>query len=418
MWQGRRLDRREQQLMIVSGVVLAAFAAIWLAGWKSASQGAPDQRAVRIRTEPHQPVRRADSASSGSAAAGPRLAAVWSKLKPRNIPRWTEYVHAYRLWSETASPPVWEETPFEQPLFDAEAATRVFSSTIQIATTHGLIYRPWDPRLRDQGDSHVDYTLHVLADTGTPSSRAIAIKDELRSVADVVQAALANYSTVQEQEFTAVALARYLEPGAIWTNKYGQRCSLNDLCQRLCRQSLREGACFGCHRLYALAYLLQMDGEQPILNGETRQLAMAALQEALEILGTSQRKDGSWPASEFESRQATAERTPTAVLRGKDSRVSDLSLTAHTLEWLALAPADVHLDQHAIDAACAYLVADTLDCPDSLVEAHYPAFCHVGCALRDWYPGEWRAFQNSARQALPAAATPPPALNTPEPNSP
>jgi hypothetical protein len=384
------------------------FTATGLALVAAAGLGAPLVRSVgwwratnapvRIRAVPHQPVRCAHSHIAATEVSSARLSAVWSKLQPRVIPRWTEYVHAYRLWSGTAVPEVLHQIPFEQPLFDADTASQVFKSTIQVATTHGLIYRPWDPQRRGQGDSHVDYTLHVLAATGTPSAQSIVIGPETRTVADVVRAALANYSTVQEQEFTAVALARYLEPGAKWSNKHGQQNSLDDLCVRLCQQPLRGGACFGCHRLFALAYLLQLDDERRVLATETRSQTIHKLQEALKTLAELQREDGSWPASEFESQKVVAEREPSAVVRGQDARARDLSFAAHTLEWLALAPAEVSLDARAIEAACTYVVTEALDCPGALVEAHYPAFCHVGCALRDWYPREWEAFRASQVQ--------------------
>jgi len=209
-----------------------------------------------------------------------------------------------------------------------------------------------------------------------------------------VRAAASNFDLEQVLDFTPVAFAFYLPPQRTWTNKFGQTSSFDDVCARLCSVALGQGLCHGCHALYALAIMLAADEQLEILSDVSRRNVRSRLQQAADALRHSQGADGCWGTQWF-SGSNTA---PRADFEGA------LTVTGHSLEWLAVAPQEIIEDPKMISRACDGLVTLLLTMPPGAVhDDGYNPGTHAANALKMWSPQAWRGatngghFRNTAR---------------------
>ena len=92
--------------------------------------------------------------------------------------------------------------------------------------------------------------------------------------------------------------------------------------------------------------------------------------------------------------------------------------TGHHLEWLAIAPRELHPPREQILKAADWIIKATIETPDDVIEAQYTFFSHVGSGLALWRGTRPSAFWKSheastteeaaamARQTNSAAPTP------------
>jgi len=78
--------------------------------------------------------------------------------------------------------------------------------------------------------------------------------DKRITVADIINDAKMQISEGPEVTWTLWALAHYIEPTARWKNARGEEWSIERMVDIQYRESVLNGACGGCHGLYALAY--------------------------------------------------------------------------------------------------------------------------------------------------------------------
>ena len=92
-----------------------------------------------------------------------------------------------------------------------------------------------------------------------------------------------------------------------WYTSEGQEMTWERLADRVMRQRLAQGVCFGNHRLHALALLLRVDETHALLSPEARQRVVAHLQDATRRLVKNQHQDGywegNWPGDEADGPQ-------------------------------------------------------------------------------------------------------------------
>ena len=142
-----------------------------------------------------------------------------------------------------------------------------------------------------------------------------------------------------------------------------------------------------------------------LLTSVTRDKVMEFLHGAKELMIASQDPDGSWPPNWHEGAAAAANRDPNEKVYRR------VIATGHHLEWLAIAPQELHPPHEDIVRAAKWVIKNTLETPQEQIDGSYTFYSHVGNSLALWrktsVPNFWQTWRNSHPEAeqLPEAAT-------------
>ncbi len=313
------------------------------------------------------------------------LAAVLSQVRPlfkmKDLkPNFVE--HALRIWGENAV--------FQDPAVLSGAQLRDF------LTDHGQYIASWGaaatPLLQDatggvavrvageQGASvHHDHWLACLTEAGvarhepifTPSGRAHTIDDAL-------QQALRDFRVDErEVEWSALAFGLWLPPRAGWYTGDGRHVTFDLIAERLLRGTTKWGVCHGTHRLYSMMALARLDDEFDILSDEVHAAILAHLKSVRQLLIDSQFPDGHWPSNWQDGALAVAKPVEDALYKKVIS-------TGHHLEWLAIAPEELHPPRENLRKAARWAIETTRAQTPAAIREFYTFFSHVGGALALW----------------------------------
>lgn len=231
--------------------------------------------------------------------------------------------------------------------------------------------------------SHVDHTLAALAECGTPLDYPVLTpKGELPLRAAFDQA-FHEFSLNQvEYEWSTLVFLHYLPHAESWFTTEGQRVTWDLLADRMMRQRLAHGVCFGQHRLHALALMLLADEEQHFLSGDARGRVISHLQDVTKRLVATQHADGywdgRWPGDEADGPQPENVSGPLGPVADR------LLATGHTLEWWAFAPPEVLPPEETIVRAGQWLVQSIDKLSESEVRRYYTFLTHAGRSLALW----------------------------------
>jgi len=320
------------------------------------------------------------------------LQKVLHKLRPRlrgPRPKINEVDHALRFWgvpAKFADRRCYSGREMLSILTDYRGFSQAWGKN-----TPSLLFD--DPRapgvgLRTQEGnataSHVDHTVASLAEVGTPADFQLIVPGDQpdtvrdRSFRDMLLHAAKTFSLNQnEYEWSAMVFALYMPTDGEWQTTEGQWISFDRLADRIMRQKLLQGVCFGNHRLYSLVVLLRVDDRQRILSSDMRQRILAHLREATNRLVKHQSKEGywdrNWEGSAWEERWN--EQPP---------RSRRILATGHALEWWAMAPSEVLPEPKVIERAAGWLTKTILEMTDSQISAGYTFLTHAGRALCLW----------------------------------
>lgn len=231
--------------------------------------------------------------------------------------------------------------------------------------------------------SHVDHTLAGLAEVGTPLSFPIQTDQGPATVRSLLVASLRTFDVNQvEYEWSALAYALYLESLAPFRDVNGQEVSFDRIAERIMRQRLKQGVCYGNHRLHALVVLLRVDGQNPILGSACREKIVRHLQDVTRTLIESQAPEGYW------NQHWASGVAPLPEDDTEDSKIDPIArkilATGHTLEWWALAPADLLPPDDVVERAIDWLAHVVIDMEDEAVQKNYTFLSHVGRAVALW----------------------------------
>ena len=306
-----------------------------------------------------------------------RMRAALLEVRGCEFLRWNQLIHGLRLWGPQADGAgKWTGKRMLDVVCSAEQAQKVFGFAPHVLNRNGLHFG----QMLDHGEKHLDETLSVLAEIGVNSDYPILLFGKTSTVvSEAVRAAASNFVLDQTLDFSAVVFAHYLPPQSTWTNKFGETVSFDDVCDRLCNQPSGQGNCYGCHVMYALAIILAADRQHGILSDVSRRKVRSKLLQSVAALRQSQRADGSWCPQWFVPTKAA----PQADVAGS------LSVTGHSLEWLAVAPQDIIDDSKMISRACEALMTLFLTVPPGSVRDSYNAYTHAANALKMWSPQAW-----------------------------
>lgn len=229
--------------------------------------------------------------------------------------------------------------------------------------------------------SHTDHTAACLADAGTPLTFPVITPQGEKTYRDMVEQALRDFDINQDEyEWTAKLCMAFLPPTLRWRTKDGQSLSFDRLADRILRDPLPHGVCWGSHRLFALAGLLRVDEQLPLLSADTRQRIYEFLDDATRRLVQHQHRDGFWNDRWATATPASREPTP----RDGDQLGDRILVTGHALEWWASAPEQVHPPRPVLALAGQWLVRTLDGMSDEEVQQNYAFLSHAVRALALW----------------------------------
>jgi hypothetical protein len=357
------------------------------------------------------------------------LAAVLNQVAPRFdrrqlVPNFVE--HALRAWGTTATfqdPRLLSGDELKAVLLDHSVFGRSWEDQAQPL----LEERPRGIAIRwgsEPGASlHHDHLLASLTEAGvTLDEPVFAPGRRDMTVEAILQEALRDFELDdQEVEWSAMAFALWLPPVTSWRTLDGRRMDFDLIAQRLVRGHKQLGVCAGTHRVYSLMLLWRLDRElhDEILSDAAAGEVYRYLQHVRDLLIDCQFEDGRWPSNWSAGRQAVENPIPDDVHRQVVS-------TGHHLEWLAIAPEDLHPPRERIRRAADWIIQQTVSEPSEQIQANYTFYSHVGNALALWRktrPAEfWHAWEQqhpfrpegtSGEVFVPPAPAPLPPLPAP-----
>lgn len=200
------------------------------------------------------------------------------------------------------------------------------------------------------GERHVGQCLSALGEAGVSPDQEVFVDGRTYHVRDLIEDVAWCYTFDDEIEWRTVALALYRPQVAEWRTKNGRKVSwamiTDEFVNLWLRRKMSGHACAGTHVLYVLALLTKVDAVHPLWSGSRRAAVDRCLRDAAGVLAITQRSDGHWDTS-----WSDPEATPPAA-----DPLTDLLITGHHLEWLALRPEGRRPPAHMIRSAGGYLV--------------------------------------------------------------
>ena len=317
------------------------------------------------------------------------LYAVLHKLRPRlrkSKPKINHVDHALRFWGAAAKfsdPECLSGEEMRAILLDHDHFAESWGEEekpLLMCNEHCVGVRTQEGQATA---SHVDHTLAGLAEIGTPLDLPIHTHEGPATVGSLLVASLKTFDVNQvEYEWSALAYSLYLESLAPFSDVNGQELTFDLIADRIMRQGLKMGVCYGNHRLHALVVLLRVDQQNQILGKQCRRRIIRHLRNVTATLVDSQHETGFW-------NQHWA--TGVGPLPEDDEEYSKIQpiakkilATGHALEWWALAPAEVLPPDEVIQRAIDWLAEVVLDMDDEEVGDNYTFLSHVGRAVALW----------------------------------
>ena len=366
---------RPNVLLITGALILASFVFVYARSSRSAvPRRAMDGHALTVRTIPLAPLPEDNRPDVQIPAA--RLRAVIDQVADHDFSRWNQLIHGLRVWGAGAEGPGnWSGPKVVEIVCSSEKARERFGSAPHVLNRNGLHFAQEE----SSGEKHVDETLSVLAEAGIASNRPVQLIGHTTTVAEGVRASVSNFVMEQRLDFSVLAFAHYLPPQKDWTNKFGETISFDDVCQRLCDLPFGEGFCYGAHVMYTLSMVLSADRQEPLLSETTRRRVRSKLRDAITLLRETQRETGCWDTSWFDPKKPAA----------PSDFAGTLSVTGHSLEWLAVAPQDLIDDPQMVSRGCDGLLTLMLNTKQVTLNSSYNACTHALRAFKLWCPRAW-----------------------------
>ena len=331
------------------------------------------------------------------------LAAVLKQVQPRFSrqslrPNYVE--HALRTWGVGAE--------FQDP------AVLSGQELTEFLTDNGKFINSWGkaiaPLLKDLptgvairfdrtegGSVHHDHWLASLTEAGVTLKTPVYSPGRRNAtIHTVLDQALRDFRLDErETEWTAMAFGLWIAPQKQWVGGDGRHYSFDLLSQRLRRGQKELGVCSGTHRVYSLMALIRLDDEfKDTLSDDERKNALAYLKSVRDLIVDSQFPDGHWPSNWPEGKAAVEK--PVA-----DEFKTIVIATGHHLEWLSIAPQELHPPEATIQRAMHWIVKTTKEQPQQTILDNYTFFSHIGKAAAMWRKTSPEAFWESWEKEHP-----------------
>lgn len=405
---------------VVQGVVVLAFGISF--AWGTVSTGSPAalslgrETASAVHVERDKPLRVGPLYDDPELVSDEELAAVLRQVRPKFAPKNLKpnfVEHALRIWgidARFAEKDVLSGTQMRDFLIDHGrylASWGASAEPLLVDAGPGVAIR-WG--MQEPGGSvHHDHWLACLTEAGVPLNENVFTPGHrIKSIDDALQQALRDFhADERETEWSALAFGLWLPPQKSWQNAEGRQMSFDMLAQRLLRGALRFGVCSGTHRVYSMMLLVRLDDEHHILSPDIRAEILAHLKHVRDLIVASQFPDGHWPSNWYDGADAVKKPVDDALSRR-------VIATGHHLEWLAIAPEELHPPREQIRKAAKWAITTTVAQTPEQIQQFYTFFSHVGNALALWRhtrPADfWHAWEREHPQAPskePAVQSPP-----------
>ncbi|MFP6763250.1 MAG: hypothetical protein VB858_06520 [Planctomycetaceae bacterium] len=264
-------------------------------------------------------------------------------------------------------------------------------------------YVEFRTRSGSASSSHIDHTLATLAESGTPLDFPLLTPQGELPVRAAFDFAFDRFRLNQaEYEWSILAFLHYLPELTGWYTREGQYVTWDMLADRLMRERLTRGSCYGTHRLHTLACLLCADDTHQMLSPGARQTSVAFLSDVTQRLIATQNDDGYWTADWPGQSPDKDSDNPGLKL---DLISERLLATGHVLEWWALAPEEVLPERDRIIRAAHWLTSTIQSMSPAEIRRNYTFLTHAGRALSFWrgrHPSD--IYQPPVEQEQPVEA--------------
>lgn len=334
------------------------------------------------------------------------LAGVLKKILPRLSrdhlrPNLVE--HALRTWGseiEFRNPDIISGPQMKEFLTDMAKFVDSWgkdSTPLMIANLDGVHVRFAEDR---SGSVHHDHTLAALTEAGLSLDDRVFTTVREMHVRNIVIEALRDFRLDErETEWSVMSFALWMAPQktATWHNGEGRQITFDMLAERLMRNHKRDGVCLGTHRVYSLMLLVRLDdqNEGKLITRETRIQIMNYLASVRDLIASAQREDGSWGSNWTEGAGALTKADPAEEISKR------VIATGHHLEWLSIAPIELHPPKEQILKAADWLVANVAATPQDEIDTNYTFYSHVGKALSMWRQTSPAVFWTEWRKGHP-----------------
>ena len=349
------------------------------------------------------------------------LAAVLKKILPRFSrdhlrPNLVE--HALRTWGceiEFTNPDIISGPQMKEFLTDMSKFVDSWgknANPLMIETGDGIHVRYAEDR---SGSVHHDHTLAALTEAGLSLDDSVFTTSREMHVRNIITEALRDFQLDErETEWSVMSFALWLAPQktATWHNGEGRQITFDMLAERLMRNHKRDGVCLGLHRVYSLMLLVRLDTQNDgkLISPETRVQIMTYLESVRDLITASQRPDGSWTSNWTDGAESAAKADPAELISKR------VIATGHHLEWLSIAPVELHPPREQILKAADWLIANVAAAPQDEIDTNYTFYSHVGKALAMWRHTSPAAFWTHWRTTHPDCEVfdAPPATSNPD----
>ena len=409
-------SRKRFSLLTVATVQIifsSAFVAAWLI------LPADQQKRIQAEVSGHKPVSDVELTQRTPVSVAPfyddpevvsdeELAGVLHKILPRfsRVQLRPNYVeHAIRVWGsqiEFNNPELISGPQMRDYLLDSGQYIDSWGPEFDpiLEPNEEGIHIRWGPDA--SASVHHDHMLASLAEAGVTLDTPVSMPGRLMTMEQVMSEALRDFRLDEkETEWSVMAFGSFLaqQHTSSWHNSQGREISFDLLAQRLLRNHKRHGVCLGTHRVYSLMLLLRLDDEfgGEIVSDPVRDQIMAYLGNVKELIIASQYPDGSWPPNWWEGDKAMENKDP------KEEIYRRVIATGHHLEWLAIAPEELHPPREDIRRAADWIINNTLETPQDTIDNNYTYYSHVGSALSLWRKTSAADFWPEWRETHPDA---------------
>lgn len=377
-------------VIAVQVLVVVAFCGAYTLGSKESQQKFDEvflhqESFPEIKIERKVPLRIEPFYDDPSVVTDEELAAVLKQVRPK-FPRKhlkpNHVEHALRTWSIHST--------FQDPSIVSGIEMRDFlidharflaswgdeASPLLVDEPAGVSIR-WGSQVG--GSVHHDHWLASLTEAGIHLDEPVfapARRD--MDINDVIQQSLRDFRLDErEVEWSAMAFGLWIPPVKQWKTTGGRAVSFDQIALRLIRGHKRFGVCVGTHRVYSLMLLIRLDDQFDILSDKVRGEAYAYLERVRDLISVCQFEDGHWPANWMEGKTALTD--PEEIPEYKN-----VIATGHHLEWLAIAPRELHPPHEQIVKAAKWVIKNTTEHTEAEILQKYTFYSHIGNALALW----------------------------------
>ncbi len=311
------------------------------------------------------------------------FAEIISKLRPQVDENLSGFFHAVHLFGDDIRVPIFGGTPCKLlELLQAPVSNLEVAPEVLVRTRYGLRFHevfPWALTAdHSRSEAHPGQGLSILAMRGVPLATPVrnSTSDQFR-VHDVLQDLTANFTLEGEIYWDAIALTLYIPPARLWSDKFGEEFTFDDLSAELMARSPEESPCGGTHALIALTILLRADLESPVLSRAIRSRLREYLQRVVRTLEQGMLPDGGWTLDWDHPQSATPESTLA------QDEIYVLTATGHHLEWLILLPTDLQPTDDVLNRSaerCLRILRLHVD-DDNWVRDHYCPATHAARSI-------------------------------------